>query len=548
VKLPARKLGDWARELIDECSTSRERRIEQYKLFKSYFWSGTDYGVQARYNRCGAHCDRLASYLFSPADVRFSIELDQTQDPADQDNVDAAARYLNREFHRCCVDIEVGAGTLWGLVKGATILKTVWGFNGLEPWLIQPEFFAVLREDIADLDRQEAFVHTTYMTPSAFKRTLVEHPERQSILEQIEMKNARADLRGAEDPMHQIFAGMIAPVSTTGVSSGQGQVAIQATPEPILSADVGKRLVRIDELWVQDDERQDWTTIRMIDDIVVEGRFQRRNLSGVEGQHGFHKLAPNDVDGYFWGASEIQQIYRLQDLLNDQIRDMARIIRLRADPPRVGMGFSDLTLEKYKTLRRPGGWHAESTPGAKIESLAPELPPELFQSIESTLRYFDDIAGFAPIMQGQGETGVRTQSQAQTLTRNASPRMRDRALLLERQVIDIGDFCLKLLQNKQAEVFNSEKGGQFLLSQLPEDYRVTIDSHTSSPAFMEDHRNLAFQLARFGAVDHEELIMLTHPPHEDTLRKRAKERAQAQAKMMQEHPEMFAKGKGKPKK
>lgn len=518
-------------------------------MFKSYFWAGTDQGVQARYNRCGPHCDRLASYLFSPSDVRFSIELDQTQDPADHSNAESAERYLNREFHRCGVDIEIGSGVLWGLVKGATILKTVWGFNGLEPWLIQPEFFAVLRDDIADLDRQEAFVHTTYMTPSSFKRTIVEHPERKAILEDIENKNAAKDVSSAEDPLHQLFVGMINPLPLSGKSSGSGQVNVPATPEPMLAATVQQRLIRIDELWVQDDERQDWTTIRMIDDVLVEGRFKRRNLSGVEGHTGFHKLSPNETDGYFWGSSEIQQIYKLQDLLNDQLRDVARIMRLRADPPRVGMGFSGLTLEKYKQLRRPGGWHAEDTPGAKIESLAPELPPELFKAIENTLAYFDDVAGFAPIMQGQGETGVRTQSQAQTLTRNASPRMRDRALLLERQVIDVGDFDLKLLQNKQAEIFTAEKGGEFLLSQLPEDYRVTIDSHTSSPAFMEDHRNLAFQLARFGAIDHEELIMLTHPPHEDTLRKRAKERAAAQAKMMQEHPEMFAKGgKKTPKK
>ncbi len=324
-------------------------------------------------------------------------------------------------------------------------------------------------------------------------------------------------------------------------------VGITPLPQPQLSQKVASKLIRMDELWVLDRKRDDWTTIRYVEpDIIVEGGYKRRNLSGVEGEHPFRKICPNEVDGYFWGMSEIGQIYKLQDLLNSQIRDITRLTRLNSAPPRVLIGFSGMNQEKYKVMNRPDGFISEENPTAKIETLKSEIPPELFQAVDKTVGYFDDVAGFMPIMTGQGETGVRAGVHAQTLARNASPRMRDRALLVERQCVDVGDFDFKLLANKNAQVFKTESEGEFLLSQLPEDYRITVDSHTSSPAFSEDNERKAFQLARFGAIDHEDLIMLTHPPHEDRLILRAKQRAQAEAQMMKEHPELLAKkGKGK---
>jgi hypothetical protein len=48
------------------------------------------------------------------------------------------------------------------------------------------------------------------------------------------------------------------------------------------------------------------------------------------------------------------------------------------------IGFSGMTQEKYKILKRPGGFVSEEAPTAKIESLAPEIPPELFQAVDKS--------------------------------------------------------------------------------------------------------------------------------------------------------------------
>lgn len=549
MRLPRRDIGPWAKDLIEECYASQEARRDLNKMWQAYYWSGSSDGVTTVYNRTYSHIDRLASFLFSPTDTRFALEGDASDDPKDIDLLQAGTRYLNREFHRCNVDVSFAAAVNWALMKGACLVKTLWGHEGLEPWLVQPEQFGVLREDISDLDRQDAFVETTYMTKAAFARTIVDHADRAAILKEVDSTlKARNDENPPQDNyLMQIVVGGTGPVSTTQ-STGNAMANFSSVPKPMLAPDVAKRLVRLDELWVVDDERQDYTTIRMVEDIVFEGNVKRRNLSGVKGEHSYTKVCPNEVDGYFWGLSEIACVYKLQELLNQQVRTLQEVTALKAKPPRAFIGFSGMTDAKYNALNRPNGMITEDTPNAKIENLAPTVEPELLiERIKETIQWFDDVAGFTPVMMGMGDQGVRSQAQASTLARNSSPRMRDRALLVERQAVELGEFSLKLLQAKEAEVMKTEGKQEFILAQLPSDYRTTIDSHTSSPVFQEDTRNLAVALRKLGVIDDESTIELVHPPHEDSLVLKARAAAAAKAKLLQQHPELLA-GKGTKKK
>lgn len=554
--VPMRKIGPWARELIDECYVSRDLRIEQNRVYRNYYQSGSETGEQVRYNRCFGHVDRLSSMLFSPVDVRFDIELDQSEDAQQIAITEGGTRYLNREYARTGCDVDFSSGVECALIKGAALIKTVWGHNGLEPWVVHPEYFGVLREDIGDLDRQEAFVHSTWFTKSAFMRYIAENPDRAEILKEVEGTfKPRGDGDFNDSYFHEVLIGQINPVQST--STGQGSVSI-ASNVPMLAKDIAAEMVRVDELWVLDDKRQDWTTIRIAgEDTVIEGRNRHRNLLAdgdmqehpfLRGEQPFRKICPNEVNGYFWGQSEIAQIARLQDLLTQTVNDVNRMVMLSADPPRAGIGFSGMTQEKYRALRRRGGFISEDSPNAKLETLKPEIPAEMFGWVDRILAMFDDVAGFSPVLMGQGEAGVRSQTHAQTLSRNSTPRLRDRALLTEKQAVQHGELCLKILQSKEAQMFTAEvdeKKISFKLGDLPDDYRVSIDSHTASPAFAEDNERKAFALHRAGAIDAVDLIMLTHPPHEDSLMLRARKRAAAQAKLIQEHPELLTKGKGR---
>jgi hypothetical protein len=266
----------------------------------------------------------------------------------------------------------------------------------------------------------------------------------------------------------------------------------------------------------------------------------------------FCKICPDPVPGYFWGRSEVGRVILLQDLLTEAMEDIRRLMKLRVRPPKALIGFSGNAGAKLRAMLAPGGHIQEQNPGAKIEDLIPKIPEELFREVGQLTEMFDEVGGFKPILQGQGEPGVRANAHAKTLMRTASPKLRERALRVERNAESSAHITFQLLQAKDARVFVSTKEGggigeQFLLTQMPVDYYVEIDSHSASPAFVDDARELAFALAKLGAIDHEGLINLVHPPQADILIAGVRKRQADRAKMVQEHPELLS-GKGGAKK
>jgi hypothetical protein len=545
MKLPQKDIGKWARELITQCEVSRADRISNLQRWYSYYYTGTGDGKPARYNKIFSHIDRLASFLFSADDVRFKIGYDQNVGEPWLNRAIAQSTILNRHFHRNACDLDFAEAVHWALIQGKTLLKQQWGYHGFEPWLVHPHFFAVLREDIDGLDRQEAFVHTVFITKDELRRQVSNLRDGEKLAEEIgaAAQQRHDELSPVDNPMRQVLISGLNPVQMNIAAPGKSNVAVSNAPSPQLAPEVAADLVRIDELWVIDSDRDDYTTIRVVEpDIVLEGRYQHRNLSGVEGEQPFVEICPNRNSNYFWGESEIATLAPLQDMLNESVEDLRRLTKLRARPPRVGIGFSGITGEKYRALNVPDGWATEDSPTAKLETLTAEVPPELFQQIEKILQWFDEAGGFQPITMGQGEPGVRAGSHAATLLRTGSPRIRDRALLVERQCGSMGDFSFKLLQNKNAEVFKSKLGEEFLLSQAGSDYYVTVDSHSGSPIFTDDTRRDAFDLHRAGAISASDLIRLVRPPQMELLMEGAEKREAAQAALLQQHPELLTKG------
>lgn len=539
MKLPGdtQRLTNWARELIDQCMVSREARRLQSRQWRQLYYSGSLNGGTSKFNKCFSHVDKLSSYIFSPADVRFSLEFEGDSLPAWNEKTTTGARYMNRKFNRTGCGSTFAAANEIGLIEGAGIVKLTWGPGGrLAPWTIRPSFFGVFREDIEDLDRQEAFVHSFYITPDGFRRMITRHPDRADLMLQVAMMGApqtAADLTG-DSYFHEMVTSSLGQISYSTATStpGFGAVSLAAPGMPMLAQDVASDLIRIDDLWVWDDDREDWTTIRVADPgILIEGKYQRRNLSDIPKQHPFVKVCSNPVPGYFWGRSELSVLFEPQNQINRLTDNIATIFNLRAKPPRAFSGFQSITEEKARALLSPGGQITEAAIGAKVDNLAPEMPPEALTYLDKLEDIFNDVAGFTNILSGQGEPGVRAGVHAGVLLRTSTPRLRDRALMAERQCSEFGNKVLGMLQAKDASVLIAADNSEFTLAQLPDDAACTVDSHTSSPAFVDDNRQLAYSLAKAGAINGETLIQMLHPPGEDILvaRLRAQQAAEAKA-------------------
>lgn len=97
------------------------------------------------------------------------------------------------------------------------------------------------------------------------------------------------------------------------------------------------------------------------------------------------------------------------------------------------------------------------------------------------------------------------------------------------------------MQAQDPHIYRTDKGIEFLLTDLPDNFQVQVDSHSASPAFAEDSRQVAIALARAGAIDGEDLIHMLHPPSAELLlaRLRQRKKAQAQAAQQQHQEDMI---------
>lgn len=585
MRIPSRNIAAFAKELVDRCSISRETRIERGRMYRNLFLTGDESGDPAVYPRTYAYIDNLSSYLYSPVELRFIIEHYGQANPADRAKARAAASDLHRRFREAALDTEVEEAVTWGLVKGKMFVKLLWSRWGFEPILVQPEMMGVLDESKASLDRQEAFCHTTFISKSQFHDLIELHPDRADL--ETKVKRYLSPRKGAEEAqgnavLRQVILGGLYPYQTAGTdgpAKPRGFVDWLSGPDPVISPEVLGDLVRLDELWVWDSAEDDWTTIQIIgEDCVIEGKTMHRNIfadaidtnlkldhkdNPLNGHHPFNEICPNPLNGYFWGRSELCNVALLQKTLNIRLNGINALLRLQEKPSRFMAGGTSLNQNAMNKISKPGGYLTDSNPNATVKSLAPEIPTGLYESLHESERMFDHMAGTPPVLQGRGEGSVRAQGHAETLTRNASPRFKDRALLIERQVEGIAGLGLDMLKahvpteltawvkpndaSIETELNNVEDMEQapapgmkridFRYADLGKDCAVRVDSHSGSPAFSHEAKQFMFDLLKAGAATPQQIVEHLHPPGEDAMITDLERAAIDKAAFMQAHPE-----------
>ena len=161
----------------------------------------------------------------------------------------------------------------------------------------------------------------------------------------------------------------------------------------------------------------------------------------------------------------------------------------------------------------------------------------------------DEVSGFGNMLGGQGEPGVRSGDQADKMIKMASPRLKDRALMVERQCASAADKTLDLLQAKDAQAYFTDptegEPSEFLLADLPEDRRITVDSHSSSPIFAENHQELIAFGMKAGFIGGDSAIDLLPFPSRELLKQRYIKMQKQKAEMIKEHPELLTHQKPK---
>lgn len=566
-----KKIGGWAAELVQACNADLEERIQRGALYRNLYLTGDENGNPATYPKSFSYIDNLASMLFSPLELRFQIKFHGGGNPTQR----TMGRAASAEMHELLTDAGVYTALAdcveWSLVKGLTVHKLNWEGDGFAPYMIQPEFFGVLRPDISDLHRQDCFVHSTYYTPHTFYSAFRHLPDIDKIMRDVVKRGNRG--RPDERPeranaLKQIVLGGLNPFQQAGQSpataSSRGIVNWLGGPQPTFDPKVMAELIRLDELWVKDTRTDDWATFQTIGDVVVTGDQVIRNAfadmfdpenprrrlpeayrdgNPLSGLHPFTAISPNRLDGYFYGRSELCNVGSLQMQMNARIDGINRLLRRQENPPKLFTGMTGMTDARYSAMTKPGGKYVDPSPQGKMQDVYPQIPSDLWESLHEIEAMYDGMAGLPPVLQGRGEAGVRAQGHAETLTRNASPRFKDRALLIERSVAEIGQLALSILrvmdnrtvvawlkpdtQNIVAKMEPDDpeleppapgmKQYPFKFYHIPDHTKVGVDSHSSSPVFVHEARQLIFDLAKIGAMSPEEVVEHVHPSGEEEL-------------------------------
>ncbi len=562
-----RKLISQVEEWKETCRVSVGARSSYYRLLNTIAETGRYDGQKSLINTLNKQLERVAANLYSPTSLKFDIDFEHPHMAEIYNQAREVAKVLTRQWDRSNTDILFGRGVFEGLKYGAAILKQWPSTEGTSETpiynrkLVMPWNFGVYREDENDIDKQEILCETTSLTMPEVWQRIYRFPDRERLYKRIKgnaTKGGRTNAAAPTNFFHQVLSTSQIQTGVTSATMPGGLVQIANDPNyAIMGPTVDAEMVDLHELWVKDEE--DYTTIQMIepdiliaphtirsgDDYVVSKK-ENLLIRGSRMQP-YRMIQPNEVSNWFWGRSELVDLIEPQMLLASWCDDARRLFGLQVDKILAFIGEAGITDERYDQFRAAG--YLGMQQGSSVTDLTPKIPPELLPMLKWLLETINWLGNFPPVMQGMGEAGVRAQSHADTLVKTASPTLRDRSLLVERQCAQSADLTLSMMEAKDNRFYYTKADKptdidetKFLLSQLPEDWRVTVDSHSSSPIFLDENTQLVFAAFKAGVVDAEYVIDNTPLPNKEVAKVRHREKelkaAEQMKQLMQTNPEV----------
>ena len=528
MKIPKGMLDrdEFFRDIIYKCEVSLNSRKVDYASLRNWylFGNGPD-EAPALYNKIFPHLDQVTSFLYSAETTRFSINLGASVPDNEHRKISTLTKSLNNEWLNSNADQVFSTATTWALVYGTTYVKLIIN-NGIHPYMVEPGCVGVLREDITYTDRQEALIQKYYITKSELYTRLYSHPNRDKIIQRMNsMPHERTEIANG---LERIIISQSNPTI-------YGNVNLDLAGGNRYKAEVSEDTVEMTELWIWDDEAADYRVVTKADpDIIIYERSGEEMF--MKGELPFIQICPNPLYDYYWGASEVQRLIYLQQLRNRRMTEILDLLSKQVSPPTALIGFTGILDEKNFALNRAGGLLSTDMPNAKVEKLAPTMPPDLFTEMREIDAMFEEASGVGNVLQGKGEAGVRSAGHASQLARLGSSRVKKRALIIEDSLEKLATLYLKCMQLYDDTHLKDTHGVPFIAEQFTKEFTVKVDGHSNSPIFTEDTRTLAFNLLKAGAIDKKSLLDLIEPPMKEELLERLKQMEAKQAAQPQQPP------------
>lgn len=577
--------------LIDRCKETQRDRISLYDRRERYFLFGSAGNDMVRYNRIESHIDLVASFLYAPDHAFYNIAAERNASDVLIKQATALQDEFNDDFQDMGANDAFAESIPWSCTYNTMLTKQGWNDTRGEGTvtLIPPHQFGVFREDLPNLEDQEAFVHTYPLEYHDAVQRLV-RAGRASEIPRMAITN-----QAAESPFPDMLTRMI--IAGTGGTNLQGNIIGQVNPEytpaDTYQPQTQHPMVFFNELWAWDSECADYRIFHVIEPDILIGDSRRtikamlsspsarklledksrkvprkRREKEMDGQLGdvippgqdeyaisqcnlflpgetpFTKVQPYRKYNYFWGKAHIDSLMSLQDWMNERFEQIDDLLERQAYPARVGTGMSGLTDEKMEAFGGADTWILDQMPNAKVEELKPDIPQDMFAELKEIGVFFLEASGLTEVISGQGTTGVRSKNHAQALQKTGSGRIKRAALALEPSLVRIGDIGLKLKMRNDDEPITPEpeqKGDKevsepFVPAQIATNVKIRISGHAHSPLFVDDAREMAVLLKKAGAIDNEMFVRMMHPPNQDAIIHAQRAQARKQQMMLKSLP------------
>lgn len=547
-----------ALKIIEICRSDAGARAAYYRTLNMIVETGKNDGTRSLINLLYRMVDRLSSLLFSPTEIRFAMDFENEYDDDILQRGAVASRLIGRSWERTNTDILFAQGVFEALKYGGVILKQGVKQEGPDrlptytSGLIMPWQFGVYKPSSASLDAQSAMVETIYLTMPEVWRRIWHMPDAKALFDRILQHAAPGNSSDISNSFfHQVLSTSQIQTGIGGPSRPTVGGIVQLSQDPSFSgigpSDTAPG-VMMHELWLWGET--DYTTIQIIEpDILIAPRYRRSNLliaGGDSGLHPYTLIQPNQTHGSIWGRSEIADLIAPQDLLSTTAADIRRLFGLQVDKFLAVTG-DGIPEETYDSMRNAG--YMNLGPGGGVQDLTPQFPSEALPLVDKLVQLMEMIGGFDNLLSGRGESGVRSGVQSSPLMKTAGAPVKDRSLIIERQAASAADLLFQLMKAKDGRNYWTDRKKptetQFLLGDVPDDGRVVVDGHTTSPIFADDHLSLLTNGLKLGVVDKESYIEQAPFQNRDIILTRLRAANEKQAALLQQlqkdNPEEWAK-------
>ena len=554
--------------IVEICTASQWERRKLYELRRRYYLFGQNQEFMNRFNRMQSHLGLVASFLFSPDGLQYTISAPPNSDDNKISQYLALQDDWNEEVQDSGLADACSEAVLWSLVFDTMVLKIGWDdvSGQLFPYMVEPSSFGVFRED-QNFAMQQAFTHS-YVLDFDDAVDRLKRAGQGDRINDLQLTNSPEDM-GLPSPLTALIISSSGPGGFAGNNlsanmMGEANMNYQASATYV--AKINQPMVRFHEVWVWDSESDDYRIFEMIDpDIIISDSkktIQALKNSGkqakvkyasdtnffLKGENPFVPITAFPLYNFFWGESHSDCIRPLQDWLTERGEQINDILNVQADPSKVFSGFMGLTDEKANALSGPGGYVSDQMPGAKVDVLNPQMPEDLFAEFNEIGNLMLEASGLTEILAGKGSGGARGGKQAKQLQITGGGRIRKIALGLEKSWVRVADIGLKLKMKNDEEPLLTEAGESFIPAELDDKMTVRVAGHGQSPLYKSDTQEQALLLFKTQCIDQEGLVRALNPPAKDEIIHSLKKRQRAAAEQRQQELAMGIEPDGKKKK